>query len=218
MKHDPKRDRQNYRACVDILDPHNGIGALCDMDLIETPMSVMLQGARAADEIRELRRAIDEIEAFVKDGPALEIIGKLRERQEARAEETAARAAAYAARDGDPLGLRVVAEIEEASDPSVADLTRTIRDDAGLSSRVADFLDTNVSLAQAALDSKAISPTTWINIASMVKSIDTLSASITWSDAQQAELERLTAILRIAVQIQLGVLGASFAEAIFDKE
>jgi hypothetical protein len=95
MKADPKRDRQNYRACVDILDPHNGIGALCDMDLIETPMSVMLQGARAADEIRELRRAIDEIEAFVKNGPALEIIAKLRENQEARARVAQTQLAMY---------------------------------------------------------------------------------------------------------------------------
>lgn len=97
MKFDPKRDRQNYRACVDVLDPHNGIGALCDMDLIETPLSVMTQGVRAAEELRDLRRVLDEVEAFTKDGPALEIISKFRERQEARAAETEARLVAYEA-------------------------------------------------------------------------------------------------------------------------
>lgn len=97
MKFDPKRDRQNYRACVDVLDPHNGIGALCDMDLIETPLSVMTQGVRAAEEIRDLRRVLDEIEAFTKSGPTLEVIGKFRERQAVRAADIASRHADYEA-------------------------------------------------------------------------------------------------------------------------
>jgi hypothetical protein len=119
--------------------------------------------------------------------------------------------------ESDVLGLRRIAEIETASNPSINDITRTIRNDVRLSSRVADYLDANASLAQAALDCDAIKATTWIDLASVVASIDTASESITWSDAKQATVDHLKALLRITVKAQLGVMGASFSES-FLKE
>lgn len=62
MKEDPARDALNYRGCVDLVDPHNGIGQLSIQDMTETPCSVMEQGAAAAVEINNLRNVIDDIE------------------------------------------------------------------------------------------------------------------------------------------------------------
>jgi len=73
------RDQQNYRAAVDLLDPHNGIGELCILDLDETPMSVMQQGKRAADEILRTRRLLKLIENAAKYGDAEKVQDYLRE-------------------------------------------------------------------------------------------------------------------------------------------
>jgi hypothetical protein len=74
MRHDPVRDRKNYRRCVDIIDPHNGIGALCELDLVETPMAVMTQGARAEDQIRTMRQLIKQIRETATDKSVLDLI------------------------------------------------------------------------------------------------------------------------------------------------
>ena len=87
MPYDEKRDTANYRACVDILDPHNGIGALCGLDLDETPMAVMAQGQRAAAGIKLLRDIIQDLKYATPDGVGTEAFQRLADFEEkARAE------------------------------------------------------------------------------------------------------------------------------------
>jgi hypothetical protein len=91
MKHDPVRDEMNYRGCVDLLDPHAGIGEITILDMIETPVAVMRQGAAAADEIRSLRLRLDRIEAAAQAGDLAGVISQVSGRRQAEANAEASR-------------------------------------------------------------------------------------------------------------------------------
>ena len=49
------------RLKYDVASPVMGIGSLCIMDMDNDPMGVMLQGAIASDEIRNLRGGLEQL-------------------------------------------------------------------------------------------------------------------------------------------------------------
>lgn len=90
-----ERDKANYRAGVDVLDAHNGIGSLCLSDLTETPLSVMQQGDIAAQEIRKLRAVVDAFERDPSSEMATALLEDLRGWQKSRKEDQNRRMAEY---------------------------------------------------------------------------------------------------------------------------